>query len=162
MKELVVGIDPGKKTGIVALELNGKQCKVISQKLIAQHGKLRDDKYHLKAETVQSLTLAIVNHVEELVTGYGGPVTIAIEEPFIGRNANTALHAIYAVTVVHLSALGRRLMVLWPQNLKQFIGQTQKHLIVQEVKTRWGFESPSNDLVDAYVIARWAAENQKG
>lgn len=162
MKELIIGIDPGKKTGVVALEYNDPECKLLSKKLIVGHGKLRDEKYHLRAESIQGLTVAIVNHVEELVTGFNGPVTIAIEEPFPGRTSNTALHAIFAIVAVNLAALGRRMIVVWPQTVKQFIGQTQKHLIVQEVKNRWGFESSSNDIVDAYAIARWAAEKQKG
>ena len=159
---MVIGIDPGKNTGIVAIVPDGARWKVTACNSISSMGRLTDDNKHIHPGRLQELTRKVLTYVNETTQKHDGPVIFSIEEPFVGRNAATALaqHAVFSMIVFALRAYYERFILVLPQTLKKFVGFQGKELFALEVERRWGFKSTSQDVIDAYALARYVAEKE--
>jgi Holliday junction resolvasome RuvABC endonuclease subunit len=84
---------------------------------------------------------------------------IGFEGYAFGAKGNTLSRLIELGTIMRLVAYHRKIptYIFAPQNLKKFIaGKTfKKDEVRLEVFKRWAFEHKSNDIVDAYAIARY-------
>src|SRR5262245_39708054 len=92
-----------------------------------------------------------------------GSMTVAIEEPFVGKQGSSALkqYAVWAVVAnLFQGSIGDRLLSVHPNTVKRFVGKgmQRKEDLMREVKRRWGFTHSDHNVCDAYAIARWAAE----
>lgn len=135
-----LGIDPSTKTGLVLI---GPGC-VVSRVL-----KFPDTKGLTR---VQSIADAFDDFLDEspaidcaAVEGYG----------YASFNLSTSVE-IGVFLRMSLHKRGVPWYTVPPTVLKKFAtgsGISKKPAIAAAVKTRWGFESPSDDVVDAYVLA---------
>ena len=100
----------------------------------------------------------------ETVGARNGSLTVAVEEPFVGANAGGALkqHSVWAALAWYYHGLiGERFLSVAPTTIKRYVGlkaNKAKALVARQVYRRWKFENDDLNVVDAYAIARWAAE----
>lgn len=135
-----VGIDPSTKTGFVALDEGGN---VLRQKELTGIGK-EDPK------RMASLIDEIMGHLQPddviCIEGFGFASQQAIQLGGIGWGIRMALYRRgYAYTEVS------------PAAVKKFAtgkGNTKKDAMAVPIYRKWGFEHPSDNVRDAYVIAQ--------
>lgn len=94
------------------------------------------------------------------------PIVVAVEEPFIGKNATAALktYSVFAALVFELRMLSINefshevvgLLTPSPAQVKKFVGAKEKNFVARAVFRKWGYAADDDNLVDAYAIARWA------
>lgn len=141
----VVGIDPASHTGVVVLQ-NGE---VVDHLTLSFEG----------VSTQKRLHLLQIGVASRLVPS---PDLVCIESMGFGRFQAS-------VVLVGLGTLIRQSMmqakIPWrdvpPSVLKKFAtgkGNADKKLIAKHVAEKWGFTSPSDDVIDAYVLARIAED----
>lgn len=145
----VIGIDPSATaTGVIVLQENGTD----KPDLIYAH--------EIKPKNMTGITRArfICQGVMEMIVEHK-PDTIVIEGYSLNmRNASSV------VPLVELGGLLRFCLQLdglsWydprASELKQFAtgkGTSQKDVVMMNVFKRWGYEAPTNNLADAYVLA---------
>ena len=139
----VSGIDPSTKTGYVCLNGDGT---VHDAKVIRFEERTG---FH----RVQSIANAILQQITE-----HQPDLILIEHYVIGRtSACIVLMEIGASIRLSLHQAGFRWMNVTPTALKKFAtgkGNAKKPDMAAHVSRRWGFVSKSDDIVDAYALAR--------
>ncbi len=87
------------------------------------------------------------------------PTVLAVIEGYAygAPYAGPAVGELGGVIRVALWEAGIRYVVVPPLRLKQFVtgqGKGGKEAIIKDVFKRWGYEHPSNDVVDAYGLAR--------
>lgn len=139
----ISGIDPSTKTGYVSLNKDGTvhAAKVI--RFEDQRGFRR----------VQSIANAVTQQILE-----DKPDLILIEHYVIGRTAACiVLMEIGASIRLCLFQAGLNWMNVTPTALKKFTtgkGNAKKPDMAVHVSRRWGFEHKSDDIVDAYALAR--------
>lgn len=141
---MYVGIDPSLTgTGLVALSGDKSYSKVI----------------HTKERGLERMKL-ICDEVEQFLDYHD--TEIACIEGFSYGSKGKAIYEI--------GGLGYLLrMILYnkdyewyeipPSTLKKFAtgkGNAKKHEVAVAVQKRWGFEAPTEDEIDAYVLARMA------
>jgi len=90
---------------------------------------------------------------------------IAIEEPFVGASGTSALktYSVFVMLITMLTLMGAlpggsRIWFVAPTALKKFVGVRTKNLIAREAYRRWHYMADDDNLVDAYVLARWVDE----
>lgn len=143
-----VGIDPSTKTGLVILD---------------KHGEILDSmEITSKARDPERMCDIIDQVMEQLEPND----EVAIEGFAYGAKGN-------AVGILYGIGWGIR-MALWerrydyqeiaPSALKKFAsgkGNIRKDDLAVQIYKRWGFEHPSDNVRDAYVLARMAMERRK-
>ncbi|MBY0088439.1 hypothetical protein [Brevibacillus brevis] len=146
-----VGIDPSTKTGFVALDNQGN---VLRRKELTGIG----SKDPLRMTT---LVDEIMDHVQIgdiiCIEGFGFSSQQAIQLGGIGWGVRMALHR-----------KGFQYFEVAPMALKKFCGATgnkgpdgkaikaDKIEVAKQVLKRWGFESGSDNVTDAFVLAKVA------
>ena len=76
--------------------------------------------------------------------------------------AKAQMSAVHYVIRLLLMEKGIKYKIIEPTVLKKFVtgkGQCKKNLILLKVFKKWGIEFDSDDLADAYVLARMALED---
>lgn len=146
-----VGIDPSTKTGFVALDKKGQALRRKELKGIGSQDPLR----------MTTLIDEIMDHVQTgdiiCVEGFGFSSQQAIQLGGIGWGVRMALHR-----------KGFKYFEVAPMALKKFCGATgnkgpdgkaikaDKIEVAKQVLKRWGFESGSDNITDAFVLAKIA------
>lgn len=142
-----VGIDPSTFTGLAAV---GSASGPWEQTRL------------VRVETCRGLRRVqlIAQQVEDWVRGLPPNGTICIEGYGYG-NRFTIVGLVEIGTAIRLALL--RMGIRWydvpPTVLKAFAtgkGNSKKPMVAAAVAERWGFTSKSDDVVDAYVLARMA------
>lgn len=86
------------------------------------------------------------------------PKLVVIEGYAFGRpNQMAALGELSGVVKCSLFEMQQPYLIVPPTRVKKFAcgrGNAKKDEVRLEVYKRWGFEAPTNDEVDAYVLAR--------
>lgn len=87
-----------------------------------------------------------------------GKTVVGIEVP-MGRHqgAGATTDQVYAAYVMAICGDRYDLTTYTPGQIKKFTtgkGNAKKELMMKEVYKRWGFETDSHDVADAYAIAR--------
>ncbi len=139
--ERFVGIDPSLRTGFVALSPFGE---VIEAKEIEREG---DDPARMS-----ELIRAVVDSVHD--TDF-----VAIEGFGYASRRGFLLGGIGWGMRMELYRRGIQYVDVAPSLLKKFAGakgNANKERVVLEVYKRWGFESNSNNVVDAFILAQIA------
>lgn len=136
----VLGIDPSTKSGVVFTCRDYTTATVLSNK-----------------------DLRGIARVDWLLTQLGKVLleeqpTIAVIEGYAYANQHTlaTLVEIGAVFRLALYRAGIPCYICPPSVLKKYAtgkGNSKKPEVALAVKSRWGFENPSDDVVDAYVLA---------
>lgn len=140
---VVCGCDPSTKTGVVALFPSGE---VSSWVLTSQHkgiARVQD----LKTQFESLLTQ--INPQALCIEGYA----------FANRFTLALLVEINCAMRLAAYTRGITCYIAPPSVVKKFAtdkGNAKKDAIAVAVKNRWGFEAPSDDVVDAYVMAQIA------
>ena len=162
---IFVGVDPSIVcTGIVAI-MDGE---VVWERTV-------DDPPRKKGEPKKGTRVdpvRLANMVRRVLECFPGPwskeehtdVFVAIEEPFIGKNATAALktYSVFAALVFEVQMIINYqngivgLLTPSPANIKKFVGVKEKNFVARAVFRKWGYAADDDNLVDAYAIARWA------
>ena len=139
MKSL--GIDPSTKTGIVLLDGQLMTHGVVQPKGYegtARIAKIRDEFMNLLLDFKPDIAV-----IEGYAYGNKFTLSLMVE---INSCMRLCLHD-----------LGIEWYIAPPTVLKKYVtnsGSAKKPQIAEAVKNRWGFVSPSDDVVDAYVLAQ--------
>lgn len=144
---VVMGIDPSTYTGVVVL----KGGELATAKVVT----------FPDAEGIKRLQL-IATSVWSLVEEYQ-PDQVFIEGYAYGNKFSLVL-MVEIGTVIRYSLYqqGRSWWNVPPTQLKKWVtgkGTAKKKDMATFVKNRWGFTSPSDDVVDAYALARLGWEH---
>lgn len=142
-----VGIDPSTKTGFVALDADGN---VLRQKELTGVG---------DADPKRMVTLIdeIMAHLQPddlvCIEGFGFASQQAVQNGGIGWGIRMAMFR-----------RGWSYVEVAPSQLKKYAtgkGNTKKENMAVPIFKRWGFEDTSNNVTDAYVLARIAESLHK-
>ena len=90
----------------------------------------------------------------ELINMYP-PSIICIEGYSLGSVGNKeALISVGTIIRYFLRQLGYAWVTVAPTQIKKYCHAKEKKMIIKEVYKRWGFDTDSDDIADAYVLAR--------
>lgn len=140
-----LGLDPSTCTGLAVIDHDGEGRGKTLQ-LPQQRGFVR---LQLIASDV-----AMTLHAWE-------PEFAAVESYAYTRNITSFITLVEVGTIIRVTL--RQLQVPWvdvnPKTLKKWTtghGNATKDQMADAVKARWGYESPSNDIIDAFALAQLA------
>jgi crossover junction endodeoxyribonuclease RuvC len=138
-----IGIDPSTWTGIVRIEGTESVGKVVNFKDFTGWKRL-----HLIAEEV-TRTLKL----------WSGENTIVTIEDYVIGHVSSVVKVVEIGTVLRYSLFksGINWYEVKPSTLKKWCtgkGNAKKPDMALAVKERWGYSSPSDDIVDAYCLAK--------
>jgi len=157
MNELFLGIDPSfSGTGLVVLD---RQGKIVEQKEISTQ-KVNGDQHDIERRLI-----IIGNRVEEFIKPYLDKIYVCyIEEISFGSSgeASAQLAALNYYIRVYMYNLKINFYTVSPGQLKKYItgnGQAKKNLMLKEVFKRWQVDFNSDNLADAYALARFSLDN---
>lgn len=139
--ERFVGIDPSLRTGFVVLSPYGE---VIETKEIERDG---DDPARM-SDLIQAVVDAVHDTDFVAIEGFG----YASQRGFLLGGIGWGIR-------IELYRRGIPYVDVAPSLLKKFTGakgNASKERVAVEVYKRWGFESDSNNVVDAFVLAQIA------
>lgn len=150
----VLGIDPSTKTGIVLLEGN---------RVVFSQGYNPLAKGFARPLLVGTAIDGLcVQHAPDIAVIEGYAFNIGGK---IKQSPSSIVLQVEIGTLIR-AALRRRSIPWWeigPSALKKWTtgrGNAKKPEMAEHVCKRWGFESPSDDIVDAYALARFGEELQ--
>ncbi|GGJ48643.1 crossover junction endodeoxyribonuclease RuvC [Virgibacillus salexigens] len=146
-----VGIDPSTTTGICVLNEDGE---VITTDEVKSDTKEEPQRFIELAEQV-------VNYIEQ-----GDKVTIeGFSYGSKGQGVSTQYGIGWAIRIklVELQEMNyiHGYTDVAPSALKKFVtgkGNAAKDIIMRDVFKKWGFENNSNNICDAYALARFGLE----
>lgn len=144
MLEVVIGIDPSATaTGVVCLKGGQVACEVVIKPKMKGIDRQR----------------YIVEHVMDVVECHGPELIMLEGYAYNAKNPQTLITLVEVGTVLryilHQEQYG--FLIAAPTQLKKFVGvKGKKDMIRLEAFKRWGYEHKSNDIVDAYVLAKMA------
>ncbi len=141
-----IGIDPSTKTGFVVLDKVGN---VLEEREIAYQGKDPERMYKL----VQGTAEAVKNHLLK------SPIAVCIEGFGFGSQQAVQLGGIGWGIRMKLHEEKVKYIEVAPGSLKKFTGaggNAPKERLAVEVYKRWQFDSKSNNITDAFVLAQIA------
>ena len=146
---IVLGVDPGTRhTGLGTVEVIGSRERALDARTV-----------HLGADLDHTLRLQkIYEGVLEAIDAYK-PDELAVELPFMGKNAQSMLKLGRAQAAVMLAAMHREVPVAQyaPAEVKKAIvgnGRASKDQVGYMVRARLGLtEDPGEDASDALAVA---------
>jgi crossover junction endodeoxyribonuclease RuvC len=157
MNELFLGIDPSfAGTGVVILD---RQGKIVEQKEISTK------KVHGNNYDIESRMLDIGYQVEGFISKYLDKIQVGYIEEISFGSAGEASAQLAALNYhIRISLLNLKIIfyTISPGQLKKYItgnGQAKKNLMLKEVFKRWQVDFNSDNLADAYSLARYALDN---
>ena len=138
----VMGLDLSlTSTGVVLLKSDGTSQSMTIKSKFREEARLADLR--------EKIMVAVKLH---------RPGLVVLEGYAFGRpNAMAALGELGGVIKCALFEERQPFLIVPPTRLKKYAcgrGNTKKDEVRLAVFKRWGFEAPSNDEVDAYVLAR--------
>ena len=147
-----VGIDPSSNTGLVILD---EDMYVVFEECIS----IEEENKYKKADIIANEVVSNIIDCTDSV--YRIKVCI---EGFSYGSKGKSVDFQYG-----LGYLIRQKLILYdidyteipPSTLKRFAagkGNVSKDVVMREVYKKWGYENNDNNIVDAYVLARMAAE----
>jgi len=158
MNELFLGVDPSLSgTGLVILDTEGR---VTQQKEIST--KKTNSRYDIEERIIN-----IGNDVIEFVHRIIPLIQVCyIEDISFGSSGESSVQLASLNYYIRIQLLNTHIpfYTISPSQLKKYIsgnGQAKKELMLKEVYKRWGVDYNSNNLADAYSLARYALDNYK-
>jgi crossover junction endodeoxyribonuclease RuvC len=150
----VLGIDSSTYTALVSIGESFPLDKVTSRLLHFDNKKDWD--------RVQSIAVGTANFLDEVSGTYGLPEVVCIEGYTTHRASNIAL-LVSIGTVIRqvLHSRGLQWYSIPPSTLKHWVcgkGNAKKPEMMAKVHERWGYKTSSDDIADAYALARVAEE----
>lgn len=146
-----VGIDQSySSTGVVVLSVGGQQCKPITAITIKAGGP--NDPFGKRLDIVVKAILECLPKTKNcLVCMEGGAFASEFNTFRLGELSGVLRYILYKE--------GYELELVQPTTLKKFVtgnGSATKVMMAEHVSARWGYEHPSDDVIDAYGLARVA------
>ena len=142
---MILGLDiSSTSTGLVALDNNGTVLTALA---------IQPDPNRKKGLDVISRGIIIAQQIAHDVIQLD-PDRIVIEDYGFASQKIVPQAEVKGIVFMCLRQLGRKWNLVSPNGLKKFVGAKEKEAIKLEVFKRWGFEHKSNDVIDAYVLAR--------
>lgn len=140
----VLGIDPSTRTGLAFLDNGTASFSVLN--FPDARGLVR----------LQSIARGIDSYLEAHPS-----IDVAVVEGYAFANAHTLVILVEIGVLFRLALynLGVPCYIVPPTLLKKWVsgnGRAKKPEMAGAVQKKWGFEAPSNDVVDAYGLARMA------
>ena len=157
MNELFLGIDPSFAG--CALVVLDRQGKIVEQKEISTQ-KVNNDSHDIERRI-----MLIGTRVEEFIKPYLNKIYVCyIEEISFGSSgeASAQLAALNYFIRINMYYLKVNFYTISPGQLKKYItgnGQAKKNLMLKEVFKRWNVDFNSDNIADAYSLARYALDN---
>lgn len=148
-----MGIDPSTRTGLVRLDVEPDRfnnCSLVSSMVVEFPHEKGIHRLRLIADAVQEKLEAWQPDVV-VIEGYG----------FANKFTLSLMVEIGCLIRMKLYERGTPWYIAPPSVLKKYAtghGNSKKSQVAAAVRERWGFDSPSNDVVDAYVLAQIALE----
>lgn len=147
----VVGIDPSTKSGLVLLQPD-KPARTAVLTVPKVKGVAR----------LSELAQRFSDYLDEL-----SDVDVIAMEGYAYANAYTLATLVEIGAVFRLELYRRKLpcYIVPPSVVKKFAtgkGNSKKPEVAAAVASRWGFTDPSDDVIDAYVLARIAEQMASG
>jgi crossover junction endodeoxyribonuclease RuvC len=138
----VLGIDPSTKSGVVRLHGQDTYTSIINNS--TKKGIQRVD--------------WISQQIEEYLDNCG-PLDVAVIEGYAYANQHTLSILVEIGVTLRLSLHRRKIpcYICPPSVLKKVacgVGNAKKPQIAKAVEEKWGFSSPSDDVIDAFVLAK--------
>lgn len=152
-----IGIDPSyTSTGLIALDKDGE---ILKEEIFKFNPKDLDTEGRLML-VKQNLIDPIVNMHNNL------HIKVCIEGPSFNSKGRYILQmgALNFFIRYYFRRYGVDFKVLTPGELKKFVtgkGNSPKDLMLLKVYKKWGVEFKSNDLADAYGLARYIIEGDQ-
>lgn len=141
-----IGIDPSfSGTGVVCLE--GDNVSIAEIK-----ANPKENLYNRMA-TILNGVMSTIGHVNRQ------HALIAIETPVGGMASCTTMMLASLGTYLRIQLVSWWQLNVSPAHVKQFAtgkGNAQKDVVLKDVYRRWQFNTDSNNIADAYVLARVA------
>lgn len=157
---IVAGLDISlSSTGIVVADAGPGSFELILNGAVrTKPSQRRADRYdrldHIASGVMRIVTDAKVEAMA--IEGYG----------FSARTAHAhALAELGGVIRTRLHLAGFQWWEVPPSSLKKFVtakGNSVKDIVLKDVFKRWGFDTDSNDIADAYGLARMVAASHFG
>ena len=147
------GIDPSTKTGLVVLDVEIQNLKYVGHVVVYSKEITLPDSGFLN-DTDRAVKTA--NHVVDVITDHS-PDYVSVEGhafastfmSFVELEINFAIRNL-------MTRGGLGYCSIPPGSLKKFVttnGQAKKELILKNVFKRWGFDTDSNNIADAFGLA---------
>lgn len=156
MKELFLGLDLSYSgTGVVILDIDGK---VIKQEEIST----KKDPNNLY--DIETRMIFISEKIKKIIEEFN-PITMTyVEDISYGStgDGSTQLAGLNYFIRITLLNLNMPYYMITPSQLKKYItgnGQAKKELMLKEVYKRWGADFNSDNICDAYSLARYSLDN---
>jgi crossover junction endodeoxyribonuclease RuvC len=135
-----VGLDLSTKTGVVILDKSGNLL----------------ERYEIEKKGADPERM--ISLVEDVIFCVSHKDTIVIEDfAYAGKDRDKILGGIGWGVRMELFKNGIPFIKVPPTTLKKFAtgkGNVSKQVVMKDVYKRWGFEDDSDNIVDAYVLAR--------
>lgn len=145
-----IGIDPSTKTGLVSLDRSGE---IATAQEITHPGKDPERMFRI----IEQITEYVMDEIR--IHGSKYKVHVAVEGFGFNSKQATLLGGIGWGIRMALYRVGIKYTEVPPAQLKRFAcgrGNASKEYVAIGVYKRWGFESTSNNITDAYVLAQIA------
>lgn len=144
----VIGLDLSTCAGVVIMDSETKQVQHV-------------EAVQFKGTTGFKRVNLIASRIFELRDKHHAQCAV-IEDYAVSKFGGSAITSIEIGTVVRFCMWqdGFPYLDLSPTALKKFVtgkGNAKKDLIMLDVFKRWGFSAPTNDIADAYALARFGA-----
>lgn len=134
----VVGVDPSTKTGLF---FTGQY----TSSTVLKTGKVG-----------VSRLFAIREAFSEFLDAHKPDIAVVEGYAYANKYTLTLLVEIGIILRLELCTRGIPCYIVPPSVLKKYVtgkGNSKKPEVAEAAKSRWGFEDPSDDVVDAYVLA---------
>ncbi len=150
---MILGLDISTtSTGLLLLSPTGNV--IFAEAIVPDPGRK-------KKLTVIERGIIIAQRIAQIVQARD-PDRIVIEDYGFASQSLAPQAEVKGIVLAVLHQMGRKWVLVSPNALKKFAGGKQKEDVRLEVYKRWGFEHASNDVVDAYVLARIGSGLQYG
>lgn len=146
---IYVGVDPSMSTGIVCMLKDTMEV-------------FRAEEVELK-NRMKSTTEEILQYGRDIVNSIPKHAIVCIEGFSLASKGQAVSYQFgigFSIRFALIDA-GLQYIEVTPSGLKKFVagkgkGNAKKEIIIKEVYKRWGYEHDSNNVIDAYALARYA------
>ena len=148
---IVMGVDPSTKSGVVRIDGDETYATVIN---------------NTNAKGIRRVQW-IADQFEDYLDRLNPMPDVAVIEGYAYANKFTLATLVEIGIILRLSLHNRKIpcYICPPSVLKKFCtgkGNSKKPELAIAVKQRWGYENPSDDIIDAFILAKIAQELASG
>ena len=150
MRKVVAGLDLTTKAGLVVVEYTGADIVPVYQGVVSSKPatlRCADRTYNIAQQIIEVLNKFGVSEV--MIEDYGGRF----------KSSLIVLAELGGVVKLYLSLNQIKFQVVSPTMLKKFFtgkGTADKNIMIKEAYKRYGFDTDSDDIADAFALSVFA------